>query len=285
MPSHLNGLNIVQPVPSDSASRQDLFAGPFPDLSLWTHLPFEPEDGPSSAVDNDGGFGQMTEEDEKEGGNRLEATAIHNEHVNVVTGTNVGKNYPPSTQTPSTSGPSFDLASILSSFGINPLITGQLQPTAPSLAQLLTMSIPNPLSHYTHAAGAHSAPVIQPQLVENHPPPPPTKRQRVRKSPASGEESSPVSSPDTSTTTPLTTTEDKRRRNTAASARFRLKKKEREIALETKAKELENKVNDLERECEGLRRENGWLKGLVVGVTGVSQNPSTGVKRPREEST
>ncbi|KAI6005938.1 hypothetical protein EDD15DRAFT_2384599 [Pisolithus albus] len=62
--------------------------------------------------------------------------------------------------------------------------------------------------------------------------------------------------------------EDKRRRNTAASARFRLKKKEREAALERRAKELEERVLELERECEGLRRENGWLKGLVVGVTG-----------------
>jgi Basic region leucine zipper len=67
--------------------------------------------------------------------------------------------------------------------------------------------------------------------------------------------------------------EDKRRRNTAASARFRLKKKEREAALEGKAKELEVKVSELERECEALRRENGWLKGLVVGVTGAAQGP------------
>ncbi|KAF9227920.1 hypothetical protein BS17DRAFT_640171, partial [Gyrodon lividus] len=58
--------------------------------------------------------------------------------------------------------------------------------------------------------------------------------------------------------------EDKRRRNTAASARFRLKKKEREAALESRAKELEERVVELERECQGLRRENGWLKGLVV---------------------
>ena len=66
----------------------------------------------------------------------------------------------------------------------------------------------------------------------------------------------------------VTAVEDKRRRNTAASARFRLKKKEREAALERRAKELEERVAELERECEGLRRENGWLKGLVVGVTG-----------------
>jgi len=90
--------------------------------------------------------------------------------------------------------------------------------------------------------------------------------------------------------TSLTPAEDKRRRNTAASARFRMKKKEREVALEKKSKELEIRVTELERECEGLRRENGWLKGLVVGVTGVGatqQQPAapvtTGVKRPREE--
>ncbi|KAF8264801.1 hypothetical protein EI94DRAFT_1737615 [Lactarius quietus] len=96
---------------------------------------------------------------------------------------------------------------------------------------------------------------------------------------------------DATAMTPLTPAEDKRRRNTAASARFRLKKKEREAALEKKSKELEMRVMELERECEGLRRENGWLKGLVVGVTGVGtaqqQQPqaaaSAGVKRPRED--
>jgi hypothetical protein len=87
--------------------------------------------------------------------------------------------------------------------------------------------------------------------------------------------------------------EDKRRRNTAASARFRLKKKEREAALESKSKELEIRVTELERECEGLRRENGWLKGLVVGVTGAgAPHPQQGlvataterVKRTREDA-
>jgi len=68
----------------------------------------------------------------------------------------------------------------------------------------------------------------------------------------------------------MSAAEDKRRRNTAASARFRAKKKEREAALEKRSKELESRVSELERECESLRRENGWLKGLVVGVTGAS---------------
>ena len=67
--------------------------------------------------------------------------------------------------------------------------------------------------------------------------------------------------------TPLTAAEDKRRRNTAASARFRAKKKEREAAMEQKAKELEERVTELERECESLRKENGWLKGLVIGAS------------------
>jgi len=101
----------------------------------------------------------------------------------------------------------------------------------------------------------------------------------------------PIDTPDEYNPTPLNTAEDKRRRNTAASARFRLKKKEREAALEKKAKELEVKVSGLEKECEGLRRENGWLKGLVVGVTGgVAAPPQlssldirTGTKRPRED--
>ncbi|KAG8983270.1 hypothetical protein FRB90_006160 [Tulasnella sp. 427] len=72
---------------------------------------------------------------------------------------------------------------------------------------------------------------------------------------------------------PMTAAEDKRRRNTAASARFRAKKKERENAMESRCKDLESKVGELERECEALRRENGWLKGLVVGVTGGTGMP------------
>jgi len=37
--------------------------------------------------------------------------------------------------------------------------------------------------------------------------------------------------------------------------------------MERKAKDLEERVIELERECESLRKENGWLKGLVVGAT------------------
>jgi hypothetical protein len=110
----------------------------------------------------------------------------------------------------------------------------------------------------------------------------------VAKSPT---DTSPANSPNEyNSTTPPSAAEDKRRRNTAASARFRLKKKEREAALEKRAKELEVKVSELEKECEGLRRENGWLKGLVVGVTGVAAPPQlpsldirAGAERQRED--
>ena len=68
-----------------------------------------------------------------------------------------------------------------------------------------------------------------------------------------------------------------------------MKKKEREAALEKKAKELEVRVSELEKECEALRRENGWLKGLVVGVTGAGavqqqQVTNVGIKRGRDDA-
>ncbi|PWN87704.1 hypothetical protein FA10DRAFT_269018 [Acaromyces ingoldii] len=79
--------------------------------------------------------------------------------------------------------------------------------------------------------------------------------------------------------------EDKRRRNTAASARFRVKKKQREAALEAHTKELTDKVDSLQREMEKLRNENTWLKGLIQvrpanadasGSASSPQSPSAG---------
>jgi hypothetical protein len=58
--------------------------------------------------------------------------------------------------------------------------------------------------------------------------------------------------------------EDKRRRNTAASARFRIKKKQREQALEKSAKEMTDKVTALENKVSQLETENKWLKNLLV---------------------
>lgn len=58
--------------------------------------------------------------------------------------------------------------------------------------------------------------------------------------------------------------EDKRRRNTAASARFRIKKKQREQALEKSAKVMTDKVNALDNRIQQLETENKWLKSIVL---------------------
>jgi cell shape-determining protein MreC len=58
--------------------------------------------------------------------------------------------------------------------------------------------------------------------------------------------------------------EDKRRRNTAASARFRIKKKQREQALEKSAKEMSDKMSALENRINQLETENKWLKNLIM---------------------
>lgn len=64
--------------------------------------------------------------------------------------------------------------------------------------------------------------------------------------------------------------EDKRRRNTAASARFRVKKKQREQALEKTAKEMTDRVSVLETRIQQLETENTWLKGLITEKSSTS---------------
>ncbi|CAG8578003.1 16884_t:CDS:1 [Cetraspora pellucida] len=58
--------------------------------------------------------------------------------------------------------------------------------------------------------------------------------------------------------------EDKRRRNTAASARFRVKKKIREQALERTVKEMTSKAETLEGRVKELEMEIKWLRSLIV---------------------
>jgi hypothetical protein len=69
--------------------------------------------------------------------------------------------------------------------------------------------------------------------------------------------------------------EDKRRRNTAASARFRVKKKQREQALEKSAKEMIEKVTALESKVSQLETENKWLKNLLVEKNEGNENITT----------
>jgi hypothetical protein len=66
----------------------------------------------------------------------------------------------------------------------------------------------------------------------------------------------------------LAAEEDKRRRNTAASARFRVKKKQREAALERTVKEVNDKNAQLQAKVNQLEMENKWLKNLIVEKNG-----------------
>lgn len=66
----------------------------------------------------------------------------------------------------------------------------------------------------------------------------------------------------------LAAEEDKRRRNTAASARFRVKKKQREQALERTVKDAHDKNTQLEVRVRQLETENVWLKNLITEKNG-----------------
>ncbi|GJE92767.1 bZIP transcription factor [Phanerochaete sordida] len=323
-PSNLQGLNIVQPAPPQNSylSDQDLLSvPPFPDLTaqldLWTNLNFQSDEplvsrkdlekrsGSIAASDDDSERYNLGDDDLSSTGKVAEAHA----HENVVTGTVVPPN---SVSSAGNSGlpqlPPFDIGSLLAGFGIDPFHIPSLPShplpaannTTPSLAQLLSyhslaggipsLSIPGappaPAPTPVPATPVHSQTLSTPA-------PAPAKRARTSRASISMDQPSPEAASPASlddeklSGNPLNASEDKRRRNTAASARFRLKKKEREAALEKKAKELEVRVSELEKECEALRRENGWLKGLVVGVTGagaVQASATAGTKRTRDEA-
>lgn len=68
----------------------------------------------------------------------------------------------------------------------------------------------------------------------------------------------------------LAAEEDKRRRNTAASARFRVKKKQREQALEKTAKDMTDRVTFLENRVSTLEMENKLLKDLITEKSGAA---------------
>nr|VWO95017.1 BZIP domain-containing protein [Ganoderma boninense] len=310
-------------------------------LDLWTNLNFQSDEPLHSSRPGEAPTKKDTEakkrgplddsEDDHERYNdpdddvQRSGIAETHSHENVVMGTVL----PPSAASSSSGGhppmPNFDINALLATFGIDPFMAppapmpAQAPSPANTIAQLLSMHASSfrpgasqPIPSSAQPVSAQLPPQQQPQASGPASPATPTttnKRARTNRNnsvsvPAPVVESpQPASPEDKSSGTPMNASEDKRRRNTAASARFRLKKKEREAALERKAKELEVRVSELEKECEALRRENGWLKGLVVGVTGAgavqqqqqiqqqhqqsaSPPPSdgvSGVKRHREE--
>ncbi|TFK53561.1 hypothetical protein OE88DRAFT_1655731 [Heliocybe sulcata] len=313
-PSNLQGLNIVQPEPPSNpyVSDADLLAQlpPFADfnaqLDLWTDLSFQSDEPIVPKDDKKGAEGGKYGDDSDKYEDEDADTSVDEKSEGVPSPNNGaastlpgGVPHPGVTQQPS----HLDIAQILAGFGLAGLGAAP-QPTGapptqgvPSLAELLNLYAAQPAAAAFPpqpfvTPGPLSAPpaqsVVQPQTSE-----PATKRARTRKASTATAGSDLLESQAQQDGPVTPASEDKRRRNTAASARFRLKKKEREQALEKKAKELEMRVTELERECEGLRRENGWLKGLVVGVTGaqqhgkqkmpISASATAGSKRPREE--
>jgi hypothetical protein len=128
---------------------------------------------------------------------------------------------------------------------------------------------------YPYFRGGQPPPPPLPQS-QNHPSPTEPSRTRGRSHSQAG--------PSTSNATAdadddADDYEDKRTRNTAASgaisvlepkgielkipspsARFRIKKKQKTLALERTVSDLTGRAEDLEREAADLRRENGWLK-------------------------
>ena len=315
-PSNLQGLNEIDTTTSPksySSDSRDLLNFPtYSDfnaqLDLWTNISFESDDHLLRKGDSSRPGRRKTPSDD---GDDDEAAAKESDllypgdaHENVVTGIPLPiQNSPPAPASGTRQNQNqLDLAAILTSFGVNPLgiqLQQQLQlqpptvagstlpPNMQSLAQLLSLPLSTSPQAQTPIPPSPASDA-SPQLNKQ---PPAPKRARVSKSSSTDTGDSPTDTSNEYNPNPLGPAEDKRRRNTAASARFRLKKKEREAALEKKAKELEVKVSELEKECEGLRRENGWLKGLVVGVTGgVAAPPQlssldirAGTKRPRED--
>ncbi|EGD93952.1 hypothetical protein TESG_01481 [Trichophyton tonsurans CBS 112818] len=81
--------------------------------------------------------------------------------------------------------------------------------------------------------------------------------------------------------------EDKRRRNTAASARFRIKKKEREKNLEKTVKDVTSKNSALESRVSQLEMENRWLRNLIVEKNGsaISEGDLSGMFHKYQEAT
>lgn len=116
---------------------------------------------------------------------------------------------------------------------------------------------PNPYPIQQHNGTASSSPLSAPSPVN-------TKVGEKRKIDAIHTPSAPHNTNGMEELSRLAAEEDKRRRNTAASARFRIKKKQREQQLEKTAKEMTDKVSSLESRIAQLEMENKWLKGLIT---------------------
>jgi len=286
----LQDLNVILPptVPSSLSDAQDLLNDPnfsewhaqlnlFQNMTFATDDPLLPADEDTESKDGAAKDSTVAADEMKRKRQQLGSKAFDKRRAEIT------QTIPQLTQPQLENPPPFDFQSFLNSANMPPV---SLTPDAMNLHNLLALSAFNPFQNLGFPVLPQG--MIPPNLPLPTPPipaataaaaapPPPTKKPRNRKASVAPAAVTPSPTVDDSAESPEESnqdgetqvpTEDKRRRNTQASARFRLKKKEREAAMESKCKELESKVGELERECEALRRENGWLKGLVVGVTG-----------------
>lgn len=159
-------------------------------------------------------------------------------------------------------------------FDYNPAYTGfgetQIQPAViPQPTQKPVPAVPVTHSHTLPKVAPIAA---APSTAASTPSTPAPPRSVKRK--ASAIASSPVPSAgspqnlDLEEQSRLAAEEDKRRRNTAASARFRVKKKQKEQQLEKTAREMTERVQILEQRIQTLEMENKWLKNLIVEKNG-----------------
>lgn len=169
------------------------------------------------------------------------------------------------------------------------------QPTAP--VQSTTYPSAQPLPANTSLP--QSTPIYQPQQQQQQPQ---QQHQHLPSQPQLQAPPQPAVTQSQPTTVPskrksdATTTseadrlaqeEDKRRRNTAASARFRIKKKEREKNLEKTVKDVTSKNSALESRVSQLEMENRWLRNLIVEKNGsaISEGDLSGMFHKYQEAT
>lgn len=155
--------------------------------------------------------------------------------------------------------------------------TGELNFDFQSYASPIDSNFPSGIGYQASSQSAY--PSVPPQHGHQHPAYPhhgvsqASKAGDKRRSTEPQTSSRPMSIEEASR---VAAEEDKRRRNTAASARFRVKKKQREQALEKSAKEMSDRVQALEAKITQLETENTWLKKLILekndGTSGTTKD-------------
>lgn len=251
-----------------------------PQLDFWTNITFDSDEPLGSRYEEK--YRRRSTEPEETGSPSIAEEVTRDDHVNIVTGSDLSSNQLTHPTLIHPLRQSSDLNALFAGYNVAPpprqLSLAEVHALYPNHTPGFPTASRPLISHYLTTAEDRTVSLSRPTVS---PPVPDDSFSSAGRLWISKKSVLAISSPDddgegipSASVNPLSASEEKRRRNTAASARFRLKKKEREATLEDQAKELKTRVHELERECEELRRENGWLKGLVVGVAQGSVVPA-----------